>query len=371
MAFVRRTLLIALVIIAAALALAAYAAVDRFELALPGKVFSFPEDHASHPSFQTEWWYHTGHLKTKEGRSFGFEITFFRRRTDSGALSTDPSSWSAKHLYLAHFAVTDETARRFRYAEKINRPGLGVAGADELRYHVWNEDWLVERLGGVFHLKASMEGYAVNLILTPEKPPVIHGVPGEGMHRKGPGKGNASHYYSMTRLRTEGFLTLEGRALEVSGHTWMDHEFGSNQLRPEVAGWDWFSMQLDDGTDLMVYHLRRKDGGIDPYSTGSVVGADGSSRHLPFGSFTIAATGSWTSPQSAARYPMGWRVEVPSEKLAVTLEPALEDQELVTKASTRVTYWEGSVRIRGTKAGKPISGLGYVEMVGYAKPIEL
>lgn len=371
MALVRRTILILVLIVAAGLVMAAYAAVDRFELALPGKVFSFPDDHASHPSFQTEWWYYTGHLESKQGRRFGYELTFFRRRTDSDKLTTNPSRWSAQHLHMAHFAVTDEAAGTFRFAEKINRPGLGIAGADERRYHVWNEDWLAERLGRVFQLKANMDGYAINLVLSADKPPVIHGLPGEGVHRKGPGKGNASHYYSLTRLRTEGFIFVNGEPIEVSGLTWMDHEFGSNQLRPEVAGWDWFSLQLDDHTELMVYHLRRKDGSIEPLSSGTAVAGDGASRRLSLDEFRITAMGSWTSPRSGARYPMGWRIQAPSLQLDVTLTPVMRDQELDTKASTRIIYWEGSVRIDGAKRGKPITGLGYVELVGYAQRVEL
>lgn len=361
--------MVAAAVAAAAAALASYASVDKYELALPGRKFTFPKDHASHPTFMTEWWYYTGHLKLDGGGEYGYQLTFFRWRTGAPAAAGARSRWAAENLYFAHFALTDKSRGKFRYSEKVNRPGSGLAGASEDRLHVWNDEWLVERIGPYHHLKADMPGYAMNLLLEPSKPHVIHGI--NGVSQKGEGKGRASHYFSYTRMKTSGNLIIGGKEYEVSGESWMDHEFGSNQLLPYQVGWDWFGIQLDDGTELMLYQIRHEGGGIDPYSSGTFVLATGGWEHLRSDEFSLSATGKWLSPRSGASYPMGWRARVPKYGIELEIDPVARDQELDTQGSTRVIYWEGAIKARGKSAGKEVLGKGYAEMVGYASRPEL
>jgi predicted secreted hydrolase len=361
--------IVGVVAVSLVVGVSALATLTGFELALPGRVLSFPQDHAAHPGFQTEWWYYTGHLRTEDGEAYGYQLTFFRRRVDEGRLLAGPSQWRPQQLYLAHFAISDENRRRHVYAEKINRPQLGVAGAEEQRYRVWNDDWQAQLLGPYHHLRAAMEDFAIELILLPQKGPVLHG--DHGLSQKGPEKGNASHYYSLTRLKTDGVLHVRGVAKQVTGISWMDHEFGSSQLGPTMVGWDWFSVQLDTGLELMVYQLRHEDGGIDPHSSGTLVYQDGRAEHLRHDMFAVAAQGRWLSPRSGVAYPHGWDVRVPGLGLQLRLTPTFADQELDTKNSTRVVYWEGSVRVEGTHDGQPVRGVGYVELVGYKTKVDL
>lgn len=337
----------------------------RFRPASPGYVYQFPRDHGSHEDFRTEWWYYTGHLTAADGRRFGYQLTFFRRGVARRSIRDNPSRWAVRHLYLAHFALADLAEERFRWAEKISRAGIGKAGAEPGRLHVWTDRWLAEETGGRHHLTAAADGFAIDLTLTPTKPPVIHGA--EGVSRKGAQPGQASHYYSLTRLETAGTVTVEGRALPVTGASWMDHEFGSADLGEELVGWDWYSVQLDDRTELMFYRLRRKDGSADPVSSGTIVRPDGRSQPLTAGDIRVEVLDTWTSPRSGARYPSRWRLTVPSLDLSLDVTPLLADQELVTSGSTQVTYWEGAVGVSGRAGGGPATGQGYVELTGYAE----
>jgi len=368
----RRVLLVAtagVVAVSLIVGVSALATLTGFELALPGRVLSFPKDHAAHPTFQTEWWYYTGHLRTDDGEEYGYQLTFFRRRVDDGSLLAGPSQWTRQQLYLAHFSIADQQRRRHVFAEKINRPSLGVAGAEEGRYRVWNDDWHAELLGPYHHVRASMEEFALELILLPEKGPVLHG--DAGLRQKGPEKGNASHYYSLTRIKTDGLLHVRGEAKTVTGISWMDHEFGSSQLGAATVGWDWFSVQLDNRLELMVYQLRDEDGRIEPHSSGTVVYQDGRTVPLRQEMFEVVAQGQWISPRSGAVYPHGWEIRVPQVGLQLRLTPTFADQELDTKSTTRVVYWEGSVRVEGIHNGQPVRGVGYVELVGYKTKVDL
>lgn len=341
---------------------------SQFRPATAGYQFQFPRDHGSHPAFRTEWWYYTGHLQATDGRTFGFELTFFRRAIPTDDVNTLPSRWSITQLYLAHFAITDVSGRRFHFSEKLSRAGLGKAGADESQLHVWIDDW---------HASASAEGEhsqtlfaqdgdsILSLTLEPTKPVVLHGR--EGVSRKGTEAGQASHYYSLTRLAAMGTLSIGSERLTVTGTSWMDHEFGSADLGKELVGWDWFSVQLADNSELMLYRLRRADGSADPVSSGTVVSPDGQARHLSLADFSIEAAGSWTSPNSQATYPNKWRIAIPSLNLSLDVTPLLPDQELRTSRSTQVTYWEGAVAVSGTTQGQSVTGKGYVELTGYAK----
>jgi predicted secreted hydrolase len=348
---------------------------QEFRRALPGKIFSFPQDHFSHPEFKTEWWYYSGHLQSQnqDKKSYGYQLTFFRtglRRETKN----QKSKWSIQNLYFAHLALTDESKKRFEYREKIHRGSLGEAGASpytaaQKTFRVWIEDWSLEGRGpsmGTHLLKAGDKEFGIELMLTPEKNPVIHGR--NGISQKGEGEGYASHYYSISRLKTEGKILQKNREVPVQGLSWMDHEFGSSQLREYQVGWDWFSLQLDNGMELMFYQIRHKDGKIDPYSSGTIIYADGTHQHLPKNEYQIEVLDRWKSPKSGAIYPSKWRISVPGHQIELNLSPTIKNQELITKESTRVTYWEGSVSVEGKYQGHPIKGMGYVELTGYAKP---
>jgi predicted secreted hydrolase len=341
-----------------------------FRLAEEGYRYEFPRDHGSHDSFRTEWWYYTGHLETAEGRRFGFELTFFRRAIAPEQVETRPSRWSVDQLYLAHLAVTDVTGQRFHFRDRISRAGLGKAGADAGRLHVWLDHWRAESSGESeqHRLDAKADGVALSLTLDPAKPLVIHGE--RGISKKGAAVGQASHYYSFTDLTTTGTLTIGTETYRVTGTSWMDHEFGSADLSADLAGWDWFSIQLADKRDLMIYRLRHTDGSSDQASSGTLVFPDGHTQHLSANDIQLIPLDTWTSPTSKATYPHRWQISIPSLGLSLKLTPLLADQELRTTRSTQVTYWEGAMAVEGTEKGQAIKGQGYVELTGYAERIK-
>ncbi len=326
--------------------------------------WSFPADHGSHPDFQTEWWYFTGNVTTGGGRDLGYQLTFFRTGLAREAAAPD-NPWSVRDLYLAHLAVTDVDGQRFHWTERVSRAGPGLAGAGEGRLEVWLRDWKAVGRDDRIVLRARSGGMEIDLTLTPRKPAVLHG--SHGLSRKGPGPGQASFYASITDLLTEGTIEVPERGrMRVTGRSWFDHEFGSNQLADDQQGWDWFGLHLSDGTELMAYLLRRKDGSVEPASSGTLVAADGSWDHLSAGEFEVRATGTWDSPASGATYPSGWRIRVPRADLEIDVTPLVRDQELATEATAGITYWEGAVRLEGRSAGRPVTGAGYVELTGYA-----
>jgi predicted secreted hydrolase len=338
-----------------------------FKSALPGYYYSFPKDHAAHEEYRTEWWYYTGHLQAADGRTYGYQLTFFRSGMDHPALAENPSRWAIRHLYLAHFAVTDENENSFFYTDKVNRAGVRNAGAETVTYRIWNGSWRAETVQSLHHLVASDKEWAIDLMLSPKKPPVIHGR--DGVSKKGKGQIQSSHYYSLTQMETHGTIKVNGRTLKVQGTSWMDHEFGSNQLSEDQTGWDWFGLRLDSGIELMLYQIRRKDGSLDPFSSGTVVLEGGSSKHLALSDFQIKSKGLWKSDKSGGNYPNSWEISIPNQDITLTLTPTVPDQELMTTRSTGVTYWEGSVKIQGTHRERPITGEGYVELTGYAQSL--
>jgi predicted secreted hydrolase len=342
---------------------------SQFSPAKPGYVYVFPRDHGSHDQFQTEWWYFTGHLQGGNGRRVGYELTFFRRGIDSPDVWANPSEWSMRHLYLAHFALTDEHAEQFRFSEKISRAGIHKAGARANVLDVWIDQWHVKAVSPdhrKFHLQAEAEKFSIDLILESRKPPVMHGV--DGVSYKGQQFGQTSHYYSLTRLHTIGSIRVDETTIPVEGVSWMDHEFGSGDLAENLVGWDWFSLQLDNEHEIMAYGLRRADGTFDPASSGTFVLPNGSSKPLAFQDLQISVTRHWTSPVSGARYPHHWTFAIPDEGIELTLSPRMSNQELVTTRSTGVTYWEGAIDVTGQWKGHDIHGQGYVELTGYAEP---
>jgi predicted secreted hydrolase len=342
--------------------------IQEFRPATPGYHYVFPRDHGSHDDFRTEWWYYTGHLTAKNGRRFGYQLTFFRRGIPRDQVKTLPSQWSITQLYLAHFAISDLTGEQFQYAELISRAGLGKAGAERDRLHVWIDQWSAESPVAVpltQNLRASNGTIGIQLALSPEKSLVVHGI--GGISRKGSDSGQASHYYSFTRLATAGTLSLGAEQFDVTGTSWMDHEFGSADLGPDLVGWDWFSIQLEDGTDVMLYRLRRADGSTDPASSGTFVDHDRRTQHLTVKDFSMESSTFWTSPNTNVRYPQRWHIVIPSLNLSLDITPRLADQELITSRSTQVTYWEGVIEVNGVAQGKTIKGQGYMELTGYAE----
>ena len=334
----------------------------------PDYTLTFPRDHGAHPAYRVEWWYYTGNLETADGSGrYGYQLTFFRVGIDPEP--ENPSRWAVRDLHMAHLAITDVARGRHRVAERLNRAGVGWAGASSDTLRVWNENWRAELDGdGATHrLRAASDdgAIALDLRLQPGAPPVLHG--DDGFSRKGAAPGNASHYYSLTRLPTDGTVSVDGETIAVRGLSWMDHEFGSSFLEPSQAGWDWFSIQLDDGTDLMVYTMRRLDGTPDPHSSGTVV-APAAIVRLTADDYRLVPGRVWASSTSGAAYPVGWRLDIPSLELQLHVAAAVDAQELHTDRSTRVTYWEGAIDVTGTRAGEPVAGSGYLEMTGYAGP---
>jgi predicted secreted hydrolase len=335
------------------------AAFELYRAALPGYRYEFPRDHFNHPEFQTEWWYYTGNLRDIQGRRFGFELTFFRRGVDRGFdESKEPATvWDVRDAWLAHLALSDIEGGKFLHAERLNRAGAGLAGASLQLARVWNGNWRVQwdLGGGTQQIQAIDPRFSFNFTLRALKPPVIHGI--DGVSQKAAGEGRASHYISFTRLETRGAVVLGGRSFNVEGLSWMDHEFFTHQLDAAQSGWDWFSLQFDDGTELMLFRLRRKDGAADPYSAGTYIDARGRATHLTRDRFSVTPGKLWN------KYPVEWTVSAPSLGIDVHLTTRLPQQEFESKQNR---YWEGAVEIGGARRG-----CGYVEMTGYAAPVTL
>lgn len=328
--------------------------------------YSFPRDHAAHDAYQTEWWYFTGHLEAPDGRRFGYELTFFRVGLAPFApgVVRGQSRWHTAQLYPAHFAITDERTGRFVYYEEFARDALGQGSASEQTLDVRVHNWSLH--GSMpFALHAARGGDGLDLIVRSTKPPAVHGI--GGISAKGACASCASHYYSYTRLFSQGTIRLAGRAYAVNGISWMDHEYGSDELQPDQVGWDWFSIQLNDGREVMLYRLRQRDGSTTPQSSGSLVLKNGGVRHIPLHGFALKETATWVSPHTNARYPSAWTLHVQGVG-DLRIVPVAADQELVN-ASNGVTYWEGAVTIADA-SGKTI-GQGYVELTGYAQPVVL
>jgi predicted secreted hydrolase len=329
--------------------------------------FVFPRDHGAHFDFATEWWYYTGHLRAADGRRFGYELTFFRSGLRPGDPTPAPgrSRWRGNQVYPAHLALTDERGRRFVYDERFAREALGMGRASDRGLDVAAGDWTLRGTDPI-RMRAATDEVGFDLTQVAEKPPAVH--VRDGVSLKGSCASCASHYYSFTRLRTAGRLRYGGRTFRVDGTSWMDHEFGSDELHDQV-GWDWFSVQLDDRREIMDYRLREKNGTITPESSGSLIDPHGAVRYLALADVVVDATGSWKSPHTGAAYPSGWRMRVPSARLDLVLVPLLADQELANTAGG-TSYWEGAVDVNDAATGRHL-GAGYVELTGYAGPLSL
>ena len=343
------------------------AAPAGFAQVLAPTTFVFPRDHGPHPQFRQEWWYVSGNLDAPSGERLGFELTFFRFALQpEPALAPAPvSAWRTRQIYMAHFAITDVTAGRFRFAQKLSREALGLAGAQTAPLRVWIDDWSLEAASAgaaareSWSLRAAQPGYELELTLQALAPPVLNG--DAGLSRKSDEPAAATYYYSIPRLAVHGRLIRDGRPLELQGLAWLDREWGSGALGAQQVGWDWFALQLNDGTALMFYALRDRDDTRDQHSAGTWVEASGRSRPLSSEEVKIEVADHWSNAQGT-RYPALWRMRVPALALEVSVRPVLADQELRTTPD----YWEGAVDVSGTRAGQNIAGRGYVELVGYA-----
>jgi predicted secreted hydrolase len=340
----------------------------QYRTALEGYHYEFPRDYFNHPDFQTEWWYYTGNLKSAAGRRFGFELTFFRQ-----AVSRDPAksgAWDLRDLYLAHLALSDLDGGKFFHSERANRSGPGIADVNQSLGCTWNGNWRIQWRGSDQELNAIEPRFQLHLTLHPEKPPVIHGE--NGISQKAEGPGRASHYISLTRLATSGAIDLGKKKFEVTGASWMDHEIFSHQLDSDQTGWDWLSLQLDDHTELMLFRIRRKNGSIDPYSAGTYVDASGKTTHLRSGDFSLEPAGDkWTSPLTGAVYPIRWKISIPKLSVELDAKTPLASQELTGNTRLVPNYWEGAIVLSGTRNALPLTGVGYLEMTGYDRPVQL
>jgi predicted secreted hydrolase len=344
------------------LMIATCATAQDYKIAQPGYVFAFPRDYFSHSEYQTEWWYYTGNVKSADGHRFGFELTFFRQGI-SRAENTGP--WFVHDLWMAHMALSDITGQRFLDEERLNRSGPGVAGVDPETGMVWNGNWQAHIAEREEELRGVADKFGLALKLEPVKQPVVQGQ--SGISQKAEGAGHASHYFSLTRLATAGSINLDGKSYQVDGTSWMDHEFFTSSMAANEAGWDWLSLQLADGADLMLYRMRHTDGSVDPYSSGSYVDGGGKAHFLSASDFAMTpADDFWTSAATKAKYPMRWHVSIPRLKIELNVTTPLQSQELVSRFGT--SYWEGAIDVEGTQNQARLNGVGYLEMTGYAEP---
>lgn len=329
--------------------------------------FTFPLDHGAHPQYQTEWWYYTGNLADEDENQYGFQLTVFR----SALTPTMPertSDLATNQIYMAHFAVTDGSGNIHYSFERYSRGAGGLSGATgEPTFSVWLEDWTVTQIAtDRMHVQAQTvdedgQAVALDLDLHETRPPVLHG--DAGLSQKGPEAGNASYYYSLVGLETTGSITTRGRTVAVNGLSWMDHEFGTSALSANAVGWDWISLQLENGVALMLAQIRTVDGGSIGEFAGTLVMADGRQERMSNEDFTLEVLDEWTSPTTGITYPARWRLTASAYELDVEITPLINDQEM----KVAYVYWEGAANALGSMAGVPITGRGYVELTGYGK----
>ncbi len=333
------------------------AAAEGFARADRPRAFRFPEDHGPHPAYRNEWWYFTGNLEGPKGGRYGFQLTLFRIALTPDAPQR-PSRWAAQHLWMGHFAVTDVPGGRFHADEQFARGALGLAGAAQDPLRIWLKDWEIRLEDGAWRIRAAMEDAELALTLNPEKAPVLQG--DNGLSQKSAEPGNASYYYSIPRLAAAGRLRLGGESIPVQGQAWLDREWSTSALGADQAGWDWFSLQFDDGRELMYYRLRKQDGTTDPHSAGSLIGPDGEVTRLAAEDVTLQPLEYWQSP-AGGRYPIRWRMQVRQLEQPLTLRALLPQQEV----DQSVRYWEGAVEISGPQGR--VLGRGYAELTGYSR----
>jgi predicted secreted hydrolase len=327
-----------------------------FTRALEPRTFHFPQDHGMHPEYATEWWYLTGNLQTESGRRFGYQFTLFRVGLRPGEPLKD-SAWRTQQIYMGHIAISDAAGARHYSAERFARAAAGLAGVRVAPFEVWLGPWSMRANTGLFPLTVSAQNEDIGLSLqlqSGDKPLVLQGE--RGLSRKSATPGNASYYYSFTRLPTHGELRIGNTVYTVQGDSWMDREWSSSALDRDQAGWDWFALQLDDGRDLMYYQLRNKQGGMHAFSRGSLVEKDGSVRTLQPDQVKLTPLRHWQT-EDGVRYPVSWRLQVAEFQLDLEVQALLDDQQM----DHSVRYWEGAVEVSGSHPGR-----GYLELSGYA-----
>jgi predicted secreted hydrolase len=334
---------------------------EGFKQATEVQAFSFPDDHGPHRDYQTEWWYYTGNLKTEEGREFGYQLTFFRQGLSSKPISRT-AEWAANEIYLAHFTVTDIEAGEFYSFERVDRGGqTRLAGASGSPYHIFVEDWNAQGTGSTATLTARNDTIAINLDVESEKQPTLQG--NGGLSAKGTQVGQASYYYSLTRMKTSGTISIKNQTFNIAGLSWFDHEWSTNSLGQDQVGWEWFGLHLDDGRDIMWGQLRRVDGSID-FAGGSITGPNVQGRTsineltiLQPEDATLTQLNTWISSATNVEYPISWRLQIPQADLNLEISALIPNQELRLGS---ITYWEGAVGITGS-----VTGRGYAELTGY------
>ncbi len=314
---------------------------------------------------RNEWWYWTGNLEGPGARRFGYQFTIFRSSLAPESDAGRGSAWATTQIYMAHFALTDVASGKFYSFERTSRGALDLAGASASPFRVWVLDWSVAAKDGASAFPARVaarnESVAIDLQFEQGKPVVLHGE--GGLSPKGSQPGNASYYYSLTRMPTTGTVAVDGARWDVRGESWMDREWSTSALEPDQVGWDWLALQLEDGREVMVFRLRRKDGSDDPMSAGSVVDRDGASRRIGALDFSLRAIGTWTSPRSGASYPCPMELRIPSADLDLRIEPLAADQEL----DVSFRYWEGAVRAVSAGSAHAVTARGYLELTGYGE----
>jgi predicted secreted hydrolase len=349
-----------------------------FERAAGSRAWRFPRDHGAHPAYETEWWYLTGIVRDASGRRFGYQVTFFRvglpaGRPEAAQAAAALSPWRARDLILAHAAVTDVQGRRLSFADRADRAVLGFAFADTAGLDVAVGAWRLRGRDGEMTVRIPADETArigLDLTLRAERPPVLHGDGGLTAKGSGPDAG-ASWYVSVPRLRTEGALHAGGRRHAVSGTSWMDHEFFTGGLAPGQEGWDWLSLRLEDGRDVMLYRLRGAGGATD-FALGTATARDGTAaRPLDAAGAVFQPRECWRSPATGVEYPVAWRIELPREDLALEVRTPVEAQEIPSRESVGFSYWEGLVDAAGRWEGRSVRGEGYLEMTGYDRPLRL
>lgn len=336
--------------------------------------FEFPRDHGTHPGYRTEWWYYTGSLKAEDGARFGFQLTFFRRQlrpsADRRQWPQPSSAWRTDQVYLAHAALTDVEGAQHYQAEDMSRGALGLAGAEnrDNGVRVFVRDWETV-IGPRFHqLTKTGDDFGFQLRLEPVKAPVAHG--DRGYSRKGTDPARASCYYSFTRMEATGTIRVKDRRLKVTGLGWMDHEYSTAPLEPGIRGWSWFSLQLDNGAELMLFLLNLEAGGYHPASSGTLVADDGTITAVTSENFRVEALRHWTSPDSGAAYPLEWRIRLLEPSIDVKIKALVDNQEMITRQTTGVTYWEGRIDIEGRFDKQGVRGRGYMELTGTAQAMD-
>ena len=343
-------------------------AAAEWQRALQPWNWQFPRDHGAHPEFKTEWWYLTGNLQDASGNPYGYQLTFFRHGLQPVPTQTG-SAWAVRDVYFGHLAVTDGRANNFYFAEKLSRGALGEVEFATNDCSVRLGDWCLKRnRESVFQMEAWAPNEEIGLELSarPIKSAAFHGK--SGLSQKSATPGNASHYYSYTRMETKGDLRIGDRRIPVTGLTWFDREFSTSALGKDQEGWDWFCLQFDSGEELMLYRMRNPGDRTDPSSSGTWIPKSGSTSTLRNQDFQIEALGRWKAPGGKV-YPSGWRISVPSLNLEGEVKPLVQDQELRLRRIGNLRYWEGACTFQGKRNGKPISGRGYTELTGYATPI--